>query len=215
MNNPLMKVTHMNILPETKWLVLSEALASAGYQTGYREYQCPSCKAKGRDSRLDNQIVVFGRGGPRHVQLSCRYSCEDLGDRLRQICPEAFTDESLTTSGNTDEDKPAPGKDKPEREFPDVTPNEWRSALASDKDISLTLKGFGMVLAQYADWTTGEHIHPGERLLEEKHGISESTSGRHFKALAKARYLYQTYDGKWSKDGRRDWSSEYRLILPN
>jgi hypothetical protein len=88
---------------------------------------------------------------------------------------------------------------------------EWQRALRAS-DLPLATKGLLYTLSTYADWTTGEHIRPGEKLQDECH-IPPRTAYRHIKPALDAGWLVQTCHG--STAPKRTWANEYRLAVPD
>jgi hypothetical protein len=88
---------------------------------------------------------------------------------------------------------------------------EWQRALRS-ADLPHHVKATLYILSTYADWTTGEHARPGERLQDDCN-IPRKTAYNHIKAALAAGWLVQTYNGG-AGSGRKKWANEYRLTLP-
>jgi hypothetical protein len=95
----------------------------------------------------------------------------------------------------------------------DITANEWRDLLLKS-GLPLHAKGFGCILAGYADWNTGEHVHPGLERLEADHHVSHSTAKRNLTELEQSRWIFKTYDGRHGSS-RRNYANEYRLTTPD
>lgn len=92
-----------------------------------------------------------------------------------------------------------------------ISVTEWQKRLRAT-DLPLATKGVLLTLSTYADWTTGEHIHPGELLQDECH-IPRTTAWRHITAAIDAGWIIQTCHGPTAP--RKTWANEYRLAIPD
>jgi hypothetical protein len=93
-----------------------------------------------------------------------------------------------------------------------TTQTEFEKAIWADRKLTTAQKIIGLCLARYADWATGEHSHPGNKLIAEECGMTERTVERNTPALLDQGWLIQTYRGQ----GRNSsYANEYRLSLPD
>jgi hypothetical protein len=93
-----------------------------------------------------------------------------------------------------------------------ISKNDWQHKLLLS-DLPLHLRGMGCIMAEYADGTTGEHIHPGLARLERECHVNPKTAIRNIAQLVKSGWLVKTYDARTGPE--REYTNEYRLTIPS
>jgi hypothetical protein len=92
-----------------------------------------------------------------------------------------------------------------------TTQSEFETAIWADRKLTTAQKFIGLCIARYADWETGEHSHPGNKLIAEECAMDEKTVRRNLPALIDQGWIVQTY---WGRGRKSDKANEYTLSLP-